>query len=153
ARQGPGSRHPKPQTPQALYGGPSRRTRLDSAARRHDRVPLAGERRERPPVLPGRRGAWNPDGSRRLLRYALAFPPGLCRRRRQFLQAARALSSILKGLVSEDGHSMTESCCKRSTVLHCRHSELLSFRKLGLSRSKCWRVLFPSPVFEGFANC
>src|SRR5437763_1121105 len=45
---------PASQAPRALHHRPSRRPRLDSAARRHDRVPLAGEQRERPPVLPGR---------------------------------------------------------------------------------------------------
>jgi hypothetical protein len=111
ARQDPGSRHPKPQAPRALHGGPSRRTRLNSAARRHDRFPLAGERRERPPVLPGGHRARNPAGSRRLLRCALAFPLGFCRRRRRFLQGARPLRSIRKELVDEDGPSMTGTCC------------------------------------------
>ena len=66
-----------------------------------------------PPVLPGRHRAWNPAGSRRLLRCALAFPPGLCRRRRQFLQGARPLRSIRKELVGEDGHSMTGNLLRR----------------------------------------
>jgi aspartate/methionine/tyrosine aminotransferase len=61
--------------------------------------PWLVERRGRPPVLPGRHRAWNPAGSRRLLRCALAFPPGLCRRRRQFLQGPRPLRSIRKELV------------------------------------------------------
>ena len=85
--------------------------------------PLAGERRERPPVLPGRHRAWNPAGSRRLLRCALAFPPGLCRRRRQFLQGARPLRSIRKELVGEDGHSMTGTRC--DAVSHYFFSLLL----------------------------
>src|SRR5260370_36308100 len=55
--------------------------------------------------------AGNPAGSRRLLRCALAFPPGLCRRRRQFLQGARPLRSIRKELVGEDDHGMTGTCC------------------------------------------
>ena len=44
-------------------------------------------------------------------RATLAFPPRLCRRRRQFLQGTRSLRSIRKELVGEDGHSMTGTCC------------------------------------------
>jgi hypothetical protein len=38
-----------------------------------------------------------------LLRCALAFPPGLRRRQRQFLQGARPFRSVREELVGEDG--------------------------------------------------
>ena len=68
-----------------------------------------GWRAERtdPALLPGRRRPWNPARSRRLLRCPLAFPPGLCRRRRRFLQGAGPLRSLRKKLVGKDGHCMT----------------------------------------------
>ena len=50
---------------------------------------------------------------------ALTFPPGLCRRRRQFLPGARPLRSIRKELVGENDHSMTV------TARRSQHDETL----------------------------
>ena len=85
-----------------------------------DRVPLAGERSERPPALADHHRAWDPASTRRLLRCALAFPPGLRRRRRQFLRGARPFRSFVKSwsakMVRRDGSRRMNDCHRCVTL-------------------------------------
>ena len=63
----------------SLHGFASRRSGLDPPARRNDGLPVVFKRRGRTPLLPGRNRVRNSVGTGRLLRRALAFPPGLWR--------------------------------------------------------------------------